>query len=474
MNNQVHETDNQNISNRLIAFLARRLRNINGMTLNQLKWLTVLAPPILIGAFEFTRHSPFWESLLPLWIGNLLEMAVVMAGTFIFSQIVFGVIERLVRENDRRRREAEAFFEVGTEITKVVDRDSLLKLVVEHARRVLNCDIAVLSLLHGADAASARVAATSGITPQQIETISAGIDKHLPLKAALVTRKPTLLSCPNAAALNIQCHLTAPLVVADRSIGTLCVGSRQPLAFASDEARQLSVLANLAAIAIQNANLHDRTRQVAVLEERDRIAGELHDDLAQTLNYINLKASMASEQLRSGKISQVDSGLLELKEIATEASTNVREAIYNLRTDMVSGPGLIPALEEYARIYRAYYAMDVRLAVESGYIDKLDRAVHVQIIRILQEALANARKHASAREVWIRINQNPCECSFCVEDNGNGFDTRQLSMADRPHFGLQMMRERAESIGGSLELDSDPGSGTRVKVRVPCGVLRGS
>lgn len=468
MQNQIHEQDNKTIPNRPIVFLAQKLRHINSMTLNQLKWLTVLAPPILIGAFEFTRHSSSWEGLLPVWAGNLLEMSFVMIGTLIFSRIVFGVIERLISENEHRRREAEALLEIGTDITRLLDIEPVLRMIVERARRLLGSDATILCLKQSRDNEGVNFAATSGVTPEQLEVLQKlPPDFHLPMRAALLNGKPSVELCPAAASWSVKGHLTVPLMVAEHTVGSLCVWSKTRSAFTPDETMVLTGFANLAAIAIENTRLHARSRQAAILEERVRIAGELHDHLAQTLNYANLKASIANDQLMNGNTSEAQSNLSELKAIATDALTDVREAIYNLRADLAPAPGLVPALEEYIRVYQAHYSMDVRLATASGFVENLDRDVQIQVIRIIQEALANARKHAAANEVWIRIEQKQGEYYISIEDNGIGFDPNQLMRRDRPYFGLQMMRERAENMGGALDLDSRPGSGTRVTVRVP-------
>jgi two-component system nitrate/nitrite sensor histidine kinase NarX len=144
----------------------------------------------------------------------------------------------------------------------------------------------------------------------------------------------------------------------------------------------------------------------------------------------------------------------------------VREAIFSLRTTLSPGLGLLPSLREYLAEYRAHYGVHVELAGDGDSIE-FSPEVNVQLLRIIQEALTNVRKHAGASRAWVRFGREGSLRRITVEDNGRGFDPARLGREGQQYFGLQIMRERAESIGGSLALDSRPGQGTRVVVRVP-------
>lgn len=171
--------------------------------------------------------------------------------------------------------------------------------------------------------------------------------------------------------------------------------------------------------------------------------------------------------LARGETDQVQASLLELKGIAKETYTDVREAIFNLRATVSSGPGLLLTLQEYLAEYRAHYGVDARLVAGDESAVELPADVGIQVIRIIQEALTNVRKHASASKAWVRFEQTGGQVRITVEDDGRGFDPARVVGGGRQHFGLQIMRERAESVGGSLELDSRPDQGTQVVVQVP-------
>lgn len=260
---------------------------------------------------------------------------------------------------------------------------------------------------------------------------------------------------------------SVPLKSKDRVLGIMNLASKSRRPFTPQEVTLLTAIGQQIGVAIENARLHQQVRHLATVEERDRLARELHDRLAQALGYLNVKASITDELLSNGQINQAQASLLELKEIAKETYTDVREAIFSLRTTALSGLGLPSTLQEYLAEYRAHYGVDARLMVDNESLTEFPADVGIQIIRIIQEALTNIRKHAGASKAWVRFEQEGDRARISVEDDGQGFDPAQVTGEGRQYFGLQIMRERAESVGGSLELDSRAGQGTRVVIRLP-------
>jgi signal transduction histidine kinase len=220
-------------------------------------------------------------------------------------------------------------------------------------------------------------------------------------------------------------------------------------------------------VSIVNAQLYRQLRYLAALEERDRLAREMHDHLSQALGYLNVKASLTSDLLSTGRDQQAQESLLELKRVAKKVYTDVRETIFNLRTVVSPRVGLIPTLRDYLADYRAHYGVEADLVF--GDIDLVELLPEVagQLLCIVQEALANVRKHAGACRVRIRCDQEGDQVCIRIEDDGQGFLPDQVAEETSQHYGLQIMAERAESVGGSLELVSQPGLGTQVIVRMP-------
>jgi signal transduction histidine kinase len=162
---------------------------------------------------------------------------------------------------------------------------------------------------------------------------------------------------------------------------------------------------------------------------------------------------------------------LEKVERAVEdAYADVREAIVGLRGSV--GSGLIPSLEEYLNQWGEQSEVQAQLFVEEDV--RLDLGTEIQLIRILQEALTNVRKHARAHRVGVHIGRGEDGVRAVVEDDGCGFDPLNIPRRGRQHFGLLIMKERVESLGGRLEIESAPGRGTKVYVHLPVNGLRRS
>ena len=247
---------------------------------------------------------------------------------------------------------------------------------------------------------------------------------------------------------------------------------RLPQAYANDELGELAktfdtLRAQLKATRDENAELQKRTHSLAILEERERLAREIHDNLAQTLGYINLKAAVADGELASNQIAQARASLLELKRAAKEAYVDARESIFNLRRAPASDDGLLASLTNSLAEYQIQTGIRANLFVEDERLTEFPVEVQVQLNRIIQEALTNARKHSRATEACVRFERVNSHIEICIQDNGTGFDLEELSHNGSGHFGLQIMRERAASVGGEIAIDSQRGIGTRVKISVP-------
>ena len=210
--------------------------------------------------------------------------------------------------------------------------------------------------------------------------------------------------------------------------------------------------------------LHVRLKDVAVLEERDRIARELHDSLAQALGYLGLRASVLQDLLESGQVAQAADEVRTIAEVIDDAYADVREAILGLRTK-TTRLGLVPALREYLRKYGLQTGIHSELQVEADSGVEFVPSVETQLIRVVQEALANVRKHARAERVVVRLWREAEHTCISVEDDGCGFDLGQAAATG--HYGLATMRERVEDVDGSLQIRSAPGGGTLVMVCFP-------
>lgn len=217
---------------------------------------------------------------------------------------------------------------------------------------------------------------------------------------------------------------------------------------------------------------HERSelRQRAIIEERERIARELHDGLAQLLGYVNTKAMAVRLMLKKRQMKAADEHLLQLEEAARELFIEVREAILGLRASGQAGAGLPTLLNEYAAQFSRLSSLPVQveIAPEAASV-RLAAEAELQLLRIVQEALTNVRKHAAATGVRISVQRQNGTLELLVSDDGRGFDPAYICADPSAHFGLNTMRERAQAIGAEFQVESWPGSGTRVRVRLPLG-----
>lgn len=216
------------------------------------------------------------------------------------------------------------------------------------------------------------------------------------------------------------------------------------------------------------AELMQQRQSLAILEERERIAREMHDGLAQVLGYVNTKAQAVRRFLAVNKIDEAQAHLLQLEEAARAVYADVREAILGLRTTVAQGQDLTGTLTDYIRHFEMQSGIPTTLVIaEQADLCKLTPMVEVQTIRIIQEALTNIRRHANAQQATVTMQQRNGHALITIEDDGCGFAPNQSHHSDRPRFGLQTMRERAEGVGGALTIHSMPGSGTRICVTLP-------
>jgi signal transduction histidine kinase len=258
-----------------------------------------------------------------------------------------------------------------------------------------------------------------------------------------------------------------PLKSKDRVLGVITMASKGRRPFSPQEVTILTAIGQQIGVAIENARLYEQVQSMAALEERGRIGRELHDGLAQVLGYLHLQSRAAEGLLSSGQIAQAQAELQEMQEVAQEAYGDVRESILGLRTAITPGAGLIPTLTEYLDKFSQQSGINARLVIGDDAEMKFTPAAEIQLLRIVQEALANVRKHSQASRAWVRFEADEAGAVITIEDDGQGFDPSRIWQDRQGHFGLQTMRERVESVGGELRFDSQPGQGTRVVIRVP-------
>jgi PAS domain S-box-containing protein len=209
-------------------------------------------------------------------------------------------------------------------------------------------------------------------------------------------------------------------------------------------------------------------RALAIMEERERLARELHDSLGQIMGYVNAQTQATREMLSKNEIMVADSYLKRLVEVAQEAHADVREHILSLQVSPLKEQGLLPALKGYLHQFSQHNNIQTKLTASDELANLvIGPNVEIQLMRIVQEAVTNVRKHANAQQVQITFEVDNGQAQIAIEDDGRGFDPTLTSSKSERHFGLKIMQERAKGIGGSVQVQSKPGQGTLVKVNTP-------
>ena len=219
-------------------------------------------------------------------------------------------------------------------------------------------------------------------------------------------------------------------------------------------------------MAIEKSRLDEEANLLSIMEERTRLANELHDSLAQSLASLKFQVRVLDETLHSGEESALWQELERIENSLDEAYTELRELIAHFRAP-IDKRGLVPAIEQAVERFRRNSQISAFLQLEWDNA-QLPAEVEIQVLRIVQEALANIRKHskANAVRVLMRASKNK-EYMVLVEDDGVGIQDRIIKGGPGEHLGLKILKERASRIGGTLKIESEAGEGTRVILRFP-------
>ncbi len=224
---------------------------------------------------------------------------------------------------------------------------------------------------------------------------------------------------------------------------------------------------DLLSISIERARLFERTTRLAAVEERNRIAREIHDTLAQGLAGIALQLEVADTLLEgqgsAGTPEQARSAIRQALALTHENLEEARRSVLDLRAAPLEDRTLPEALSELVeeRAAKGHFQAKVEIKGARG---PLPVQIETGLYRIAQEALTNVSRHASARNVTLQMYMLPKSVRLSIEDDGKGFDPSRLAQG---RFGLIGMNERAKLLGGSLQVQSSPGAGTRISVTVP-------
>lgn len=235
--------------------------------------------------------------------------------------------------------------------------------------------------------------------------------------------------------------------------------------FTEEDEELLGILAQHAAIALTNARLYERSRELTIAEERSRLAHELHDAVSQKLFSLRLTAQAAAALVDRDPTRAKDE-MQQVATLAAEATDELRAAVVELRPAALDEDGLTATLRTHVQVLDRAHTARVTFAARS--FRALPAAQEEAMLRVSQEALHNALRHSGAAHVDVTVDRRGSGAVLRVTDDGSGFDPQSVRRAGR-HLGLVSMRDRTSGVGGTLTVESAPGKGTTIEMEVPGG-----
>ncbi len=386
-------------------------------------------------------------------------------------------------EAERRRRVAECLRETLAVLNSKQSLADTLSFIVTQACRVLDSDAAAIIRPQGKEGPF-RVEYACGLSPELVAKIDfplgvgasgyclahrqpvaipdalAGVAEPGDLLDGLLeSQKPLLESMVE----RYRASLVVPVIVRDEDYGVIALYYHDTHPFSDDEIALAMSVANQTALAIETARLRDQAEQAAAIAERSRLARELHDSVTQSLYSVTLYAEAAARLLRAGQQMGAVEHLAELRDTAQQALREMRLLIFELRPPALEKSGLAAALQVRLDAVETRGGMQADLQVEGE--ERLPRSVQGELYHLALEALNNALKHARAQHVQVQLRFSDMGTFLEICDDGVGFEPAIARLGGG--FGLPGMKERAQRIGGKLQIESTPGKGTQVSIQVP-------
>ena len=387
---------------------------------------------------------------------------------------------RLYQQTDEklqtRVRELAALYAIAEVMTHPLDLDTILQLVLDSVMGLTGMDSGGILLL---DPSTNEffLRAHRGGSPELIRAVS-----HKKVDEGLMPRMlNSVLTIDNLSGVTkdrrvaikkegLQSLVSIPLKAKGSPLGVMVIASCSPRTFAPQELELLAAIGNQVGVAVDRANLQAQELRAAILEERQAMARQMHDDIAQTLGYLGLQVDSVMDSSSPDQNVEVQAELEGLRRAIEDAYERVRSSIMRLGEDVPGHFDLGAALPEIISEFEKQTGCRVESRVDRGQLSRLPPSVAFQATYIISEALTNVRKHSGADSVHLTLQGlEDGRIEVTIQDNGRGFDLDSEQQSGWGGFGLRFMRERAERVGGSLRVESQPGQGTRVVVSLPSG-----
>ncbi len=397
--------------------------------------------------------------------------------TIIGQQIGMAVENaHLYKSSERVARELTLLHQISTVLASTLNPDEIYEQIVLQSVNLLDCQM-VCILNWDDENQTIRLLASHGITEAEADFLRSQADEFDCLQDLVVCRESIVIGDTKADSrippswvekLDLRAILCVPIRSISETFGSLFLMNRQSVRqWRYEEIVLIEAFVNRAAVALMNANLHKQLEWAAALEERQRIAADMHDGLGQTVSLLGLQIDSAMELMKTGSEQKAAEELSMTRETVRQVSVEVRRSITSLQRT----PQPLRSLQEMlSELPEKISWVD---KPPKDFIIKLQDPLYLpqeqgdQVLFIVQEALLNAYRHANAQQITLTLENREQEICISVQDNGKGFEQRAWWETSPNHFGLGVMHSRAARIGAILQIDSSVGNGTCVTLTLP-------
>jgi signal transduction histidine kinase len=376
---------------------------------------------------------------------------------------------RFFEAEQHRAEQFRLLAAVGRRFSSILDIDQVLAQVVRLIQQTFGYYHVAIGLIEGEEVVYRMGAGplwddpNFHFKPARLRVGQEGVSGWVagtgqPLVIPDVKREPRYIWMQASRCLS---ELVVPVIAKGHVIGVLDVQSDRLNDFDETDLAVIQALGNQAAIAIENARLYEQAQQLAVMEERARLARDLHDAVTQSIYSLTLLAEAGLRMIAHGDLQQVRDNQMRIDDIAQQSLQEMRLLVYELRPAELKELGLAGAIERRLEVVEHRAGIEARLLVDGSL--SLPLELEEELYRIAQEALNNALKHARATTIFVNIEKHDPYVILTIRDNGRGFEP--LAIGDHTGLGLANMKERAARIAADLTISSSPGDGTIISAK---------
>lgn len=391
-------------------------------------------------------------------------------------------LEQMLAERDKQLAFQHRSLTALLAISEASDDEFTLDVVFDRALRTMktitNFDTVVLRLydarrhcydIMAQDGLSAEMLKHMKCAPVDADNLpSEATRRRWPVWVRDLTNNRFTWDGPIPARSGFHSVVSVPLLTEDRVVGTMELASLTEYTWEEAELAWLALVGRTIGSIIYRVQITNQMRDLATVEERSRLSQEIHDGLVQTIGAIRLWSENAADCIQSADYPSAANAVAKIEAYARDGYTHLREEMMGLRNTITPGQDILPVIKEYMSRFQRQWGIDSQLIVTaadgSEAVLSLAPAIEIQLLRIIQEALTNVRRHSHASSVSVTFQQTQEHLHVSIEDDGRGFSPEDQTS---DNLGLKIMRERAASVGGQFQIETQHGQGTRVSVTIP-------